>query len=141
SAGPGPVHRLSELMSVAAPSRRGPAWTWRVTVVAALAALAACSDPAAPAAAGLDSRSLRSPEERLAELGRHVRLRSPARDAEFVIVKRDGSRGLVPGPSHWDIRVAVEIAPGDAAAWHEGWAPCHPDEDGSAWSRELLARR
>ncbi len=53
---------------------------------------------------------------------------------------QDNSRGLVPGPSDWDVRAVVRVRPADTARWAEGLrrlVGAAPSVDLS-WGRELL---
>ena len=97
-----------------------------------------------------DSRSLPGEQERLAFLARYLRSKSPIEDAEFIIRYQDNSKGMVPGPSDWDIRAVLQVG-NQTAAWHAGWVPCassespsdttrQPDFD-AAWAEPLLDRR
>lgn len=70
--------------------------------------------------------------DRLPFLARYLRLHSEVEAAEFHIRYFDGERGLVPGPSEWDMRVAMKIAPANIAAWTADVAPTKTP-DSTAW--------
>jgi hypothetical protein len=58
--------------------------------------------------------------EKMAFLRRYVVLSSAVETAEFHILYHDNSGGRVPGPSDWDMRVALNMAPADVSAWTSG---------------------
>ena len=65
-----------------------------------------------------DTRSaeLPSSRDRVAFLGRYLKLRAPVADAAFHIVFHDNG-GIPPGPSDWSIVAALQVSPRDEAAW------------------------
>jgi hypothetical protein len=63
-----------------------------------------------------DSAELKSSAERVAFLGRYLKLRTRVSDARFQIVYHDNSQGI-PGPSDWSIAAVVQVTPGDGPAW------------------------
>ena len=73
------------------------------------------------------STQLKSSAERVAFLGRYLKLRTSVRDAAFDIVYHDNSVGL-PGPSDWSIAAAVQVTPADGAAWLAGARPLGASE-------------
>jgi hypothetical protein len=88
-----------------------------------LTALAACGAPGgASTSLTTDTRSAQfaTEAEKIAFLRRYVRLYSPVEATEFHIVYHDNSGGRVPGPSDWDMRVALKVAPADVPAWTGG---------------------
>jgi hypothetical protein len=95
-----------------------------------------------------DSRSLPDKQQRLAFLARYLRFKSPIEDAEFIVRYQDNSKGMVPGPSDWDILAVLQVER-QASAWHAGWVPCPtkslpgaPQPEGDpAWAEPLLSRR
>jgi len=48
-------------------------------------------------------------------------------DAEYHIFYHDNSKGLVPGPSDFDVRVALLIKPEDIPLWTEHFEEIPPD--------------
>jgi len=62
------------------------------------------------------STAFSSSGERVAFLGRYVKLRDPVTDAAFHIVYHDNG-GLLPGPSDWSIVAAMRVSLRDEAAW------------------------
>ncbi|HKO49438.1 MAG TPA: hypothetical protein VJV79_17035 [Polyangiaceae bacterium] len=69
-----------------------------------------------------DSNSFASSKERLEFVSRYVTLPAAATDASFRIVFHDNSQGL-PGPSDWDLSVALRVNPSDRQRWLEGARP------------------
>ena len=62
-------------------------------------------------------------------------------DAEYHIVFYDNSGGMIPGPSDWDIRVALHIALEDIPLWTEGMQRLAPGQiDVGLW-KELKSER
>ena len=59
-------------------------------------------------------------EEKLDFLSKYITIFSEIQGAEYHIVYHDNSGGLIPGPSDWDIRVALKVAPEDIAKWTDG---------------------
>jgi hypothetical protein len=58
-------------------------------------------------------------EEKIAFLERYLNLPTKVEAAEYHIVYQDNSTGRVPGPSGWDMRVVVKVAPEDIPLWLE----------------------
>ena len=69
-----------------------------------------------------DSAQLKTSAERVAFLGRYLKLRAPVKDAAFQIVYHDNSGGL-PGPSDWWIAAVVLGSAADGPAWLSGARP------------------
>jgi len=65
------------------------------------------------------SSQLQTSAERVAFLGRYLKLRTPVSDAAFHIVYHDNSGGL-PGPSDWSIAAVVKVTPADGPVWLAG---------------------
>src|SRR5262245_18839405 len=118
---------------------RGIQWcnqwrTGRVARLACVVCLACCAVLLPTALAGCgsgggvsaslttDTRSaqLATDAEKIAFLRRYVKLSSAVEATEFHIVYHDNAGGRVPGPSDWDIRVALKVAPADVPAWTGG---------------------
>ena len=74
------------------------------------------------------SSSFRSREEKLAFLCGYMTMPSEVIDAEYHIVYHDNSGGLIPGPSDWDIRVVLKVAPEDTYRWTDGMKRLVPDQ-------------
>lgn len=91
---------------------------WLPAAVLALAALA-CGQGASLTT---DTRSSQfaTDAEKIAFLARYLKLPSPVEAAEFHVRYQDNSRGLVPGPSDWDVRAVVRVQPAETARWAEG---------------------
>ncbi len=58
-------------------------------------------------------------EEKIAFLERYLNLPTKVEAAEYHIVYHDNSTGRVPGPSDWDMRVVIKVAPEDIDTWLE----------------------
>jgi hypothetical protein len=58
--------------------------------------------------------------EKITFLGRYITLYSAIEATEFHIVYHDNAGGVVPGPSDWDIRVALKVTPANVSAWTDG---------------------
>jgi len=87
------------------------------------------------------SSSFDSIEERLVFLGEYLFMFSEVLDAEYHIVFYDNSGGMIPGPSDWDIRVALHIALEDIPLWTEGMQRLAPGQiDVGLW-KELKSER
>jgi hypothetical protein len=75
-------------------------------------------------------------EEKIAFLERYLNLPTKVEAAEYHIVFYDNSKGRVPGPSDWDIRVVVKVAPKDIPLWLESLTETAEPFD-LAWVYEL----
>ncbi len=86
-----------------------------------------------------DTRSTKFSQEgeKIAFLKRYVKLFSPVSAAEYHIVYHDNSGGLLPGPSEWDIKIALVIAPSDVPKWIAGFREAGKDECDLSWVREI----
>ena len=72
-------------------------------------------------------------DEKLSFLADYLLAPSEVLDAEYHIVFYDNSGGFVPGPSDWDIRVAVKIHPEDLTLWIDESTEESADEIDLAW--------
>jgi hypothetical protein len=80
------------------------------------------------------SSSFDSFEEKIKFLSEYIVIPSEVKDAEYHIVYHDNSGGMVPGPSDWDIRVALKILPEYIPLWREGMKKLIPRQiDNSIW--------
>ena len=59
-------------------------------------------------------------DEKLAFLSEYLVMHSEVLDAEYHVVYHDNSGGLIPGPSDWDIKVALKVAPERIPLWTDG---------------------
>jgi hypothetical protein len=109
-----------------------------------LVALAACGRSGArgetSASLTTDTRSAQfaTDAEKIAFLGRYITLYSAIEATEFHIVYHDNSGGAVPGPSDWDVRVALKVAPADASAWTSGLQEINDTDVDLSWGTDLL---
>lgn len=68
------------------------------------------------------STQLQTSAQRVAFLGRYLKLRTPVKDAAFHVVYHDNSVAQA-GPSDWRIAAAVRVTPADGPAWLAGARP------------------
>lgn len=73
-----------------------------------------------------DSAQLKTSAERVAFLGRYLKLRTRVTDASFHIWYQDNSVGL-PGPSDWSITAILKVTPADGPTWLDGATPLSPN--------------
>ncbi len=76
--------------------------------------------------------------EKLAFLKKYLTMYSDGEAAEYQIVYHDNSSGGVPGPSDWDMRVALKMAPEHLALWTADMQPIAPELVDLAWGYQLL---
>ncbi|HEY7020087.1 MAG TPA: hypothetical protein VH349_03150 [Ktedonobacterales bacterium] len=76
--------------------------------------------------------------EKIAFLGRYITLYSAIEATEFHIVYHDNAGGAVPGPSDWDMRVALKVAPADVSAWTSGLEEIDSAGADLSWGTDLL---
>ena len=74
------------------------------------------------------SSAFRSVEEKLLFLAKYMEMPSEVQDAEYHIVYHDNSGGMIPGPSDWDIRVALVIEPDNIYLWTDGMKKLVPGQ-------------
>jgi hypothetical protein len=120
------------------------AWTGVCYAMLLLMALAACG---IPSAGGKTSASLTTDTysaqfakdaEKIAFLGRYITLYSAVETTEFHIVYHDNAGGAVPGPSGWDMRIALKVAPADIPAWTNGMQEIEGAGADLSWGTDLL---
>ena len=76
-------------------------------------------------------------EDKLDFLEKYITLFSEVQDTEYHIIYHDNSGGMIPGPSDWDIRVALKIAPEDIMLWTDGMKKLISDQIDLDWWGEL----
>jgi hypothetical protein len=76
--------------------------------------------------------------EKVAFLRRYITLYSAIEATEFHIVYHDNAGGAVPGPSDWDMRVALKITPVDVSAWTNGLQEIGSAGVDLSWGTDLL---
>lgn len=64
----------------------------------------------------------------MAFLNKYLIMPSEVLDAEYYIFYQDNSTGMVPGPSDWDIRVALKVKEADIPLWIEGMEEILPEQ-------------
>lgn len=84
------------------------------------------------------SAALADDTAKRAFLGQYLTLKSAVTATEFHIVYHDNSTGVVPGPSDWDIQVALKVAPTDVSRWTAGMQPATANADNLAWGYALV---
>ena len=120
------------------------AWTGVCCVILLLVALAACGTSGArgvtSASLTTDTRSaqLATDAEKIAFLHRYITLYSAVEATEFHIAYHDNAGGAVPGPSDWDMRVALKVAPADVSAWTSGLQEIDGTGVDLSWGTDLL---
>jgi len=126
---------------------RIPTWCSMCRVVVlpvALVVLAACGTPGAGSGTQTslttDTRSAQftTDAEKVAFVRRYLTLFSPVEATEFHIVYHDNSGGRVPGPSDWDMRVALLVAPADVPSWIDGLRQIDRASVDLSWGIDLL---
>jgi hypothetical protein len=109
-----------------------------------LVALAACGTqgPTGRVSASLttDTRSdqFATDADKITFLRRYVTFSSAVEATEFHIVYHDNAGGPVPGPSEWNIHVALKIAPADIPAWTSGLQEMDGGGIDLSWGSALL---
>ncbi len=76
--------------------------------------------------------------EKLAFLKKYLTLYSTVEAAEYHIVYHDNSAGGVPGPSDWDIQVALKMAPEHLALWTADMQQVTLESVDPTWGYPLL---
>ncbi len=77
--------------------------------------------------------------EKIAFLKRYLILHSAIESTEFHIVYHDNSSGI-PGPSDWDMRIVLKVAPRNLVLWHKNLALTHKPIDFS-WAYIVAQKR
>jgi hypothetical protein len=112
-------------------------------VIALLAPLTACDMAGARGATtaslttDTSSAQFATDAEKIAFLRRYVTLYSAVETTEFHIVYHDNASGRIAGPSDWDMRVALKIAPADAPAWTSDLQEVSPAGIDLSWATDL----
>jgi hypothetical protein len=126
-----------------APLRVRLAWIG-VCYAMLLVSLAACGIPSAggktSASLTTDTRSTQfaTDAEKIAFVHRYITLYSAVEATEFHIIYHDNAGGAVPGPSDWDMRVALKVAPADILAWTSGLQETEGAGADLSWGIDLL---
>jgi hypothetical protein len=109
-----------------------------------LMALVACGIPSAggktSASLTTDTHSAQfaTDAEKIAFLRRYVTLYSAVEASEFHIVYHDNAGEAAPGPSDWDMRVALKVAPADIPSWTSGLQEIAGADTDLSWGIDLL---
>jgi hypothetical protein len=74
-------------------------------------------------------------EEAIVFLEPYIKLTTKPLDLAYHIVYHDNSQGI-PGPSDWDMKLAVKVLPEDIDKWLEGASVTEPFD--MSWVSELL---
>lgn len=110
---------------------------WSVSAVSLLAAIVLIavwtieSQRTGPASTTTKSSSILTLGERVRFLHEYVTFRRNYETLDFDIAYHNNSRGWVPGPSDWDVRIVATIPADEIPAWiSTGMAPTHaPDAE------------
>jgi len=127
-----------------APLRVRSAWIGVCYALLLLVALAACGIPSAGGTTSVSlttdthSAKFATDAEKIAFLRRYITLYSAVEATEFHIVYHDNAGGAVPGPSEWDMRIALKIAPADIPAWTSGLQEIEGAGADFSWGTGLL---
>ena len=84
------------------------------------------------------SGSLATDQAKIQFLGRYLKLPSDVQAAEFHITYKDNRKGMVGGPSDYDIRAAVKVPPDKVPLWAADMPKVDPFD--VAWASELLPK-
>jgi hypothetical protein len=76
--------------------------------------------------------------EKITFLRRYIALYSAIEATEFHIVYHDNAGGAVPGPSDWDMRIALKVAPAAVSAWTSGLQEIDSAGVDLSWGTDLL---
>lgn len=76
-------------------------------------------------------------DERINFLEKYVTLYSAIDNTEFIIFYQDNSIGLVPGPSDWDIKMALKVPKGSVDYWLDGFVEAKEEEVKLSWWNDL----
>ena len=110
----------------------------RVGVAGLLLLVVTGCGPSGPTTTDTSSESLPTLAERVEFLQRYVTFHRTYRELDFRIEYRDNSRGLVPGPSDWDIRLVAVVPPEELAAWvPPGVEPVRPTTAETSWLADV----
>jgi hypothetical protein len=117
---------------------------WFLWCVLQLLALAACGMPGTRGRVSSSlttdtwSAQFATDAEKLAFVRRYLTLASAVEATEFHIVYHDNAGGPVPGPSEWNMHVALKLAPADLPAWTSGLQEIDGRDIDLSWGSELL---
>jgi hypothetical protein len=109
-----------------------------------LVALAACGtsgargETSASLTTDTYSAQFATDAEKITFLRRYITLYSAIEATEFHIVYHDNAAGAVPGPSDWDMRVALNVTPADVSAWTNGLQEADSAGIDLSWGTDLL---
>ena len=78
-----------------------------------------------------------SQKDKIVFLAEYLIMPSEVLDAEYHIVYYDNSGGVIPGPSDWDVRVALKIQPNDLPLWLDGFVSAPEKDINLSWWDEL----
>ncbi len=95
------------------------AWSSLALATASIAFLSSCGGPPGRAPERLRSEG-KSLTEQKVQLSRFIPLRAEPSEIEYEGWFHDNSRGLVPGPSEWDVVGFIRVPPGQESAWTTG---------------------
>jgi hypothetical protein len=86
------------------------------------------------------SKPFATDTDKIQFLKRYLTLSTVVEAAEFHVVYHDNSRGVIPGPSDWDIQAVLKVAPQDLSAWTHNVKETSTKQD-LAWGYSLAQQR
>ena len=84
------------------------------------------------------SSSFENADDKLSFLSCYLVSFSEILDVEYHIFYADNATGWVPGPSDWDIRVALKVKAEDIPLWLDGYSEIPSDEIDLRWWDKIL---
>jgi hypothetical protein len=94
-----------------------------------------CDDSSGPATTNTSSTAFATLPEKIAFLEEYVSFRRTYEQLEFAVEYQNNSKGPVPGPSDWDVRVIAKVPAEQLSQWIEGLKPVEsPDVE---WLKTL----
>jgi len=84
------------------------------------------------------SRIFSTDTQKIEFLEKYATLSSPIIATEFHIIYHDNSTGFVPGPSDWDMKIALLLEPADIPQWLTGLEEVTDEDIDISWASEVL---
>ena len=95
--------------------------TSKTQILAAIALLVlGCSGSDGPSSTDTSSDKFSTLAEKTEFLQQYVTFRYNYRSLDFRIIYHNNSKGMVPGPSDWNICIVAEVQPADLVSWTSG---------------------
>lgn len=83
------------------------------------------------------SKQFQKREDKIVFLQKYIKTFSTIVDTEFYINYFDNSVGIIPGPSDWEMRVALIVPEDSVKNWTEGFHEVKKDEIEMNWWNDL----